>query len=423
MTMAIAIVGVGKIARDQHLPTIAASDRFTLAGVVSSHADDLNVPAAASLTALKRQVPDLAAASICTPPMGRAAVIAEALWLGLDVMIEKPPAATISEAEQFAALARDAGRALYLTWHSREANGVEPLRQWLAGRTVRRIAIEWMEDVRVWHPGQEWIWQPGIGVFDPGINALSILTQILPAPVFLTKAELSFPANRAAPIAAEILDESIALSEKRYDVAVKPMTPAVGSFQFIENINFKTDVGNYVSAASLIADIKPAAHVEPSDPADAERDETSASDDSTPPPPDANTDTDRTDVAAATPKIKTAPDDAGRVRKTKRASSSSGVAASGASSSTPPEGANAATTGTEGQTAQTGDESAMMRSMRKFFRRGGEEESSPEAVKQLKVEQKNLRKQQKAQQTKLQPFQPQQPQPQPTPKKKKFLFF
>ena len=62
----------------------------------------------------------------------------------------------------------------------------------------------------------------------------------------------------AAPIAAEILDESIALSEKRYDIAVKSMAPAVGSFQFIENINFKTDVGNYQSAASLIADIKPA---------------------------------------------------------------------------------------------------------------------------------------------------------------------
>ena len=210
MTMAIAIVGVGKIARDQHLPTIAASDRFTLAGVVSSHADDLNVPAAASLTALKRQVPDLAAASICTPPMGRAAVIAEALWLGLDVMIEKPPAATISEAEQFAALARDAGRALYLTWHSREANGVEPLRQWLAGRTVRRIAIEWMEDVRVWHPGQEWIWQPGIGVFDPGINALSILTRLLPTPATIVEATLRCPADRAAPIAASLTMASAA---------------------------------------------------------------------------------------------------------------------------------------------------------------------------------------------------------------------
>ncbi|MBO9499199.1 MAG: Gfo/Idh/MocA family oxidoreductase [Novosphingobium sp.] len=206
----IALAGVGKIARDQHLPTIAASDRFALAGVVSRHADDLGVPAAATLTELKRQVPDLAAVSICTPPIGRLALIREALDLGLDVMVEKPPAATLSEAEQFEGLARAAGRALYLTWHSREADGVEPLRRWLEGRTIHSVAIEWMEDVRVWHPGQEWIWEPGIGVFDPGINALSILTRLLPTPVTVEAATLRYPADRAAPIAASLAMASAA---------------------------------------------------------------------------------------------------------------------------------------------------------------------------------------------------------------------
>lgn len=204
MTIKIAVVGVGKIARDQHLPTIAASDRFTLAGAVSRHADDLGVPAAPTLTALRQQVPDLAAVTICTPPIGRADIIGEALALGLDVMVEKPPAATLSEAEQFAGMAQSAGRALYLTWHSRQANGVEPLRLWLEGKAIRRVAIRWMEDVRVWHPGQEWIWEPGIGVFDPGINALSILTRLLPAPVAVANAALRFPADRAAAISASL---------------------------------------------------------------------------------------------------------------------------------------------------------------------------------------------------------------------------
>ena len=44
----------------------------------------------------------------------------------------------------------------------------------------------------------------GFGVFDPGINALSILTHILPRPVFVTRAELGFPANREAPIVVEM---------------------------------------------------------------------------------------------------------------------------------------------------------------------------------------------------------------------------
>ena len=41
-------------------------------------------------------------------------------------------------------------------------------------------------------------------MFDPGINALSILTRILPRPVFVTAASLDFPDNRDAPIAAEL---------------------------------------------------------------------------------------------------------------------------------------------------------------------------------------------------------------------------
>jgi D-galactose 1-dehydrogenase len=103
------------------------------------------------------------------------------------------------------AAAREAKRTLFATWHSRFAPAVEPAREWLASRRIASIHIAWKEDVRVWHPGQAWIFEPGgLGVFDPGINALSILTRILPHPVFVTAAELAFPANREAPIAANL---------------------------------------------------------------------------------------------------------------------------------------------------------------------------------------------------------------------------
>jgi D-galactose 1-dehydrogenase len=94
---------------------------------------------------------------------------------------------------------------LFASWHSRFAPAVEPSRQWLASCRIRSVKITWKEDVRVWHPGQGWIFEAGgLGVFDPGINALSILTRILPEPVFVTAAELAFPANREAPIAANL---------------------------------------------------------------------------------------------------------------------------------------------------------------------------------------------------------------------------
>jgi D-galactose 1-dehydrogenase len=67
------------------------------------------------------------------------------------------------------------------------------------------MTITWKEDVRRWHPGQKWIWTAGgFGVFDPGINALSIVTEIMPSPVFVKSADLTFPANCDAPIAASL---------------------------------------------------------------------------------------------------------------------------------------------------------------------------------------------------------------------------
>ncbi len=85
------------------------------------------------------------------------------------------------------------------------ARAVAPAKAWLAGRRVVKARIDWREDVRKWHPGQDWVFEPGgMGVFDPGINALSILTEILPMPVHLTGAVLQFPENRQTPIAAEL---------------------------------------------------------------------------------------------------------------------------------------------------------------------------------------------------------------------------
>jgi D-galactose 1-dehydrogenase len=201
----IAIVGFGKIARDQHVPAIAATEGVTLAAIASRHASLADLPHFRTLEELLRDGPAIDAVALCTPPQVRRAQAAAALGAGKHVMLEKPPGASVSELDPLIALAARAGRSLFATWHSRFAPGVEPARNWLAPRRIHSVVISWKEDVRVWHPGQSWIWEPGgLGVFDPGINALSILTRILPQPLFVTAAELSFPANREAPIAARL---------------------------------------------------------------------------------------------------------------------------------------------------------------------------------------------------------------------------
>jgi len=207
----IAIVGMGKIAHDQHVPAIAANPAFKLVAVASPHHQHPGVPSFHSLNELLHAVPDIDAVSVCTPPQLRYDIAWHALNHRKHVLLEKPPGATLSEVQSLVELAERRNVTLFATWHSREAAAVEAARGWLASRRIQRVRVTWKEDVRVWHPGQAWIWTAGgLGVFDPAINALSILTAIMPGAVMLREATLRFPANCETPCAARLLmnDES-----------------------------------------------------------------------------------------------------------------------------------------------------------------------------------------------------------------------
>ena len=201
----VALIGLGKIARDQHLPAMAADPRFELVAIVSRHAEQPGLPSFHTLDELLASGVAFDAVALCTPPQPRHALAHLALASGKHVMLEMPPGATLSEVEDLRQVAQAKGVTLQTTWHSRHAPAVAPARDWLAGKTITAARINWREDVRVWHPGQDWIWEPGgLGVFDPGINALSIATAVLPRPFFLTQATLHVPENRQSPIQAEL---------------------------------------------------------------------------------------------------------------------------------------------------------------------------------------------------------------------------
>jgi D-galactose 1-dehydrogenase len=216
----IAVIGFGKIARDRHIPAISETSGIELVAVADPHASMDGVAHFKTLDELLAAKHPIDAVALCTPPQTRHTLAAAALKAGKHVLLEKPPGATVSELTPLVAAARQGGRTLFAAWHSRFAPAVEPARALLAEREIKSVTVEWKEDVKVWHPGQAWIWQPGgFGVFDPGINALSIMTRILPRPFFLTRAELSFPRNRAAPIAADLAfaDEAGAQIEAAFD--------------------------------------------------------------------------------------------------------------------------------------------------------------------------------------------------------------
>jgi len=200
----IAIIGFGKIAADQHVPSIEANPRFELAGT-SSREGKGPQPNFTDWRELIRSVDELDAVAITTPPSVRYEIARECLEAGLHCLLEKPPSVGLSEIHDLACLADAKDRTLFTTWHSQHNAAVDAAGRALAGKRIAEMRVRWQEDVHKWHPGQQWIWEPGgFGVFDPAINAFSILTRIVPDGLFVKSADLSFPSNAHTPVAGEI---------------------------------------------------------------------------------------------------------------------------------------------------------------------------------------------------------------------------
>lgn len=201
----LAIAGVGKIVYDQHAPAIAGNADFKLVATASRNHSIEGVTAYKSMAEMLASGTAIEAISLCMPPQYRYEAAREALGAGKHVFLEKPPGATLSEVESLKNLAAEKGVTLFASWHSRHAPAVQVVKRHLQEHAPRQVKVIWREDVRHWHPDQEWIWQPGgLGVFDPGINALSIVTEILPQAMFLKQATLEVPSNRQTPIAARL---------------------------------------------------------------------------------------------------------------------------------------------------------------------------------------------------------------------------
>jgi predicted dehydrogenase len=200
----IAIVGFGKIAADQHVPSIRGNPRFELAASSSRSGQGVG-ETFTDWRELIRSVESLEAVAITTPPEPRYEIARACIEAGLHCLLEKPPTVGLSEIADLACLAEAAQVSLFTTWHAQHNAAVTAAAQALAGKRIASMDIHWQEDVRKWHPGQQWVWEPGgFGVFDPGINAFSIATRIFPGGLFVKAADLHFPANAQTPVAADI---------------------------------------------------------------------------------------------------------------------------------------------------------------------------------------------------------------------------
>jgi predicted dehydrogenase len=154
---------------------------------------------------LIRGVDGLEAVAITTPPGPRYEIARECILAGFHCLLEKPPAAGLAEIADLECLASAEGVSLFTTWHAQNNPAVDEAARLLSGKRIKSMAVRWHENVHKWHPGQNWIFEAGgFGVFDPGINAFSVITKIFPGAVFVRQAELQVPENAQAPIAAKI---------------------------------------------------------------------------------------------------------------------------------------------------------------------------------------------------------------------------
>src|SRR5260221_2587355 len=120
----IGIVGLGKIARDQHLPALVASSEFSLLAAASPDSTQDGLAVFATLDEMIARTPALQAVVICTPPQVRASLARTVIAAGLHVMLEKPPGKTMGQVLNLAKAASKATVSLFATWHSREAAAV-----------------------------------------------------------------------------------------------------------------------------------------------------------------------------------------------------------------------------------------------------------------------------------------------------------
>ena len=127
MTIRLGLVGVGKIAHDQHIPAIAASPDYELVCTASRSGSVEGVPAYGSIEAML-EAHEVDAVSLCQPPHVRYDAAKFAIEAGKHVFLEKPPGVTQAEVVALADLARRRGVTLFASWHSRYGAAMEAAR-------------------------------------------------------------------------------------------------------------------------------------------------------------------------------------------------------------------------------------------------------------------------------------------------------
>jgi len=194
----LGIIGYGRIGKI-HYDALAKSGQtnFQVRAIADPRAqfEDASVQFYSDYRDLLRNS-NIQAVSINTPPSTHYQLVIDAFRSGKHVLVEKPPALNIEECDEMASFAAERNKVLFMAFHARYNPAVEAARKELAGKNISRVNIEYSEYAPNYHAVDGWIFNPEIAgggvLMDSGINALSIVTYVLPDTYSLSVGDTQF---------------------------------------------------------------------------------------------------------------------------------------------------------------------------------------------------------------------------------------
>eukprot|EP01125_Pyxidicula_operculata_P001726 TRINITY_DN11551_c0_g1_i1.p1 TRINITY_DN11551_c0_g1~~TRINITY_DN11551_c0_g1_i1.p1 ORF type:complete len:333 (+),score=69.46 TRINITY_DN11551_c0_g1_i1:94-1092(+) len=236
--------------------------------------DSTQFPDAVFYTDFKQLVDDprVDVVIIATPPSTHFNIIEYSMSKKKKVIVEKPVATSVSDAEKSVQLSKDNNTHLYFSYHT----AFQPV--YLAakevvndfvikGDKVKKFSVHYFEDVRNYHPGSSWVFNPQVSgggcLIDSGINALSAIVDLLgplkPSSVHIghdssfpveTEAKVSLVSESDSDLSGELEQNWLySGTEKRY-FHIEFHSGSTVSFDFVTG-KIITTVGGVESVVTL----------------------------------------------------------------------------------------------------------------------------------------------------------------------------
>lgn len=195
----VAVIGAGLVAQRSHLPAYAASEEAEIAAIVSGRVETAEGAAKefGAQRVLRRWEeavadPGIDAVDICTPNALHAPIAIAAARAGKHILVEKPMAMTVAEADAMIDAARRTGVLLMVAHNLRFVPIYETIRRIMEEGTigrplaVRAVFMHAGPD-EFWGATSDWFWKPemagGGSMLDMGIHMIDLVRWFIGRPV------------------------------------------------------------------------------------------------------------------------------------------------------------------------------------------------------------------------------------------------